>query len=69
MAQAVPSIEAPDLLTADQVIDRLLSDPALRRVAVICALPAVRHQGEWRFQKSDLDAWIARQRLCIAIKS
>jgi hypothetical protein len=50
-----------DLLTAEQVIDRLLEDAGLIRVAATCVLPAVRHKGSWRFRRSDLEAWIARQ--------
>jgi excisionase family DNA binding protein len=52
---------SPELLTTDQVMDRLLSDERLRRVAVTCVLPAVRVGQEWRFRKSDLDDWISRQ--------
>ncbi|HZR23974.1 MAG TPA: helix-turn-helix domain-containing protein [Vicinamibacterales bacterium] len=51
------------LLTSDQVMDRLLSDATLRRVAMTCVLPAVRCGTEWRYRKSDLDAWIAEQYL------
>jgi hypothetical protein len=50
------------LLTRDEVIDRLLADARLRRVASTCVLPAVRLGNEWRYRKSDLDAWIARHR-------
>ena len=50
-----------DLLTTEQVMDRLLSRPALRRAAVTCVLPAVRVGAEWRFRRDDLEAWIAVQ--------
>ena len=50
------------LLTSEEVVDRLLADAHLRRVATTCVLPAVRFGGEWRYRKSDLDAWIAQQR-------
>jgi excisionase family DNA binding protein len=50
-----------DLLTADDVIDRLLADANLRRVAATCVLPAVRVGSGWRFRRSDLDEWIRRQ--------
>jgi hypothetical protein len=43
------------------VIDRLLAQPLLRRMAVTCALPAVRVGVEWRFRHSDLEAWVAVQ--------
>ena len=58
-----PTVTDPtDLLTSDQVMDRLLADETLRRQAVTCVLPAVRHGSEWRYRKSDLDAWIQRHR-------
>jgi excisionase family DNA binding protein len=50
-----------DLLTADEVIDRLLEDANLRRVAATCVLPAVRVGSSWRFRRVDLDQWISRQ--------
>jgi hypothetical protein len=50
-----------DLLTADEVIDRLLEDANLRRVAATCVLPAVRVGDDWRFRRSDLNDWIRRQ--------
>lgn len=50
-----------ELLTTEQVIDRLLVDANLRRVAATCVLPAVRWGNVWRFRKVDLDEWIRRQ--------
>jgi hypothetical protein len=52
-----------DFLTSDQVIERLLSQPALRLRATTCVLPAVRVDSEWRFRRADLERWISRQ-LC-----
>jgi len=52
---------ATDLLTADEVIDRLLEDANLRRVAATCVLPAVRVGSDWRFRRSDLQEWIRGQ--------
>jgi hypothetical protein len=49
-----------DLLTADQVIERLL-DANLRRVAATCVLAAVRSGDNWRFRRADLNEWIRRQ--------
>lgn len=49
-------------LTSEEVIERLLEDPVLRRIASTCVLPAVRCGDEWRFRRSDLDQWIVRQR-------
>lgn len=54
--------EASEWLTSEQVVDRLLEDPLLRRTASTCVLPAVRCGDEWRFRRSDLDQWIDRQR-------
>ena len=54
--------ELPDLLTSDEVIQRLCEDSALRRVAISCVLPAVRFGDEWRFRRSDLEAWVTRQK-------
>ena len=50
-----------DFLTSDQVIERLLAQPDLRRHAATCVLPAVRVAGEWRFRRSDLETWIRAQ--------
>jgi hypothetical protein len=47
-----------EFLTSDQVIEHLLAQPSLRRRAATCVLPAVRVAGEWRFRRSDLEAWI-----------
>jgi hypothetical protein len=49
------------LLTSEQVMNRLLGDAKLRRVAITCVLPAVRWGAEWRYRKCDLDAWIDAQ--------
>jgi DNA integrity scanning protein DisA with diadenylate cyclase activity len=53
---------ANEFLTSEDVIDVLQKDPLLRRVALTCVLPAVRVGTEWRFRRTDLDEWIARQR-------
>jgi len=53
---------ANEFLTSEDVIDVLQKDPLLRRVALTCVLPAVRVGTEWRFRRTDLDDWIARQR-------
>lgn len=54
------SDEHTELLTSEEVIQRLHADAILRRVALTCVLPAVRCGNEWRFRRSDLEAWIAR---------
>jgi hypothetical protein len=51
---------AAELITSDEVIERLLAEPSLRRKALTCVLGAVRHGNEWRFRRSDLETWIAR---------
>ena len=48
------------MLTAEQVIDRLLAVGFVRGMAINCVLPAVRYGTEWRFRRTDLDAWIER---------
>jgi excisionase family DNA binding protein len=53
---------AADLLTTEQVMERLLADESLRRAAATCVLPAIRYGKEWRFRKTDLEAWILRRR-------
>jgi hypothetical protein len=50
------------LLTTDEVIDRLLEDANLRRVAATCVLPGMRIGSTWLFRESDLEEWIRRQR-------
>ena len=52
---------ATDLLTTDEVIDRLLEDASLRHIAGTCVLPAVRVGDGWRFRRTDLEEWIRRQ--------
>ena len=59
---ASPPPSATEFLTSDQVVEALEHDPELRRLAVSCVLPAVRVGDEWRFRRSDLEAWIAQQR-------
>lgn len=51
-----------ELLTAKQVMRRLLADPDLRQRQVTCALPAVRYGEGWRLLKSDLEEWIMCQK-------
>jgi excisionase family DNA binding protein len=58
--------DSGEWLTSDQVMDRLLEDPVLRRMASTCVLPAVRCGDEWRFRRSDLDQWIGRQKRTVA---
>ena len=53
--------EIGELLSSDQVMDRLLAEPALRRKAMACVLNAVKCGAEWRFRRRDLETWIARQ--------
>lgn len=58
----IAQTESADLLTSEEVIRRLCQDPALRRAAITCVLPAVRAADGWRFRRSDLDAWILKQK-------
>ena len=52
---------AEDLLTNEQVIDRLMASETLRRAALRCVLPGILIGTEWYFRRRDLEAWIARQ--------
>jgi excisionase family DNA binding protein len=56
-----PSPVPDELLTTEEVIDRLLADANLRLVAATCVLPAVRFGSGWRFRRADLEDWIRRQ--------
>ncbi len=53
--------EAGELLSGEEVLDRLLAEPRLRRRAVNCVLPAVKAGHEWRFRRRDLEEWIQLQ--------
>jgi hypothetical protein len=61
VSPAAPTPIDPHLLTTEEVMERLLASPHLKRIAATCVLPAVRHLGEWRFRRSDLEQWILRQ--------
>jgi hypothetical protein len=54
-------IAAEDLLTNEQVIDRLMTSETLRRAAIRCVLPGILIGREWYFRRRDLEAWIAGQ--------
>jgi hypothetical protein len=54
-------IAAEDLMTNEQVIDRLMMSETLRRAALRCVLPGILIGREWYFRRRDLEAWIARQ--------
>ena len=51
----------PGWITAEDVVDRLLSIKRLKRLASTCVLPAVRRDGQWMFRRNDLEAWIREQ--------
>jgi excisionase family DNA binding protein len=55
--------QANEFLTSDEVVQALENDPLLRRLAVACVLPAVRVGDEWCFRRSDLEAWVAQQKI------
>ena len=61
MESIAVAAEKDILLTADDVVERLLDSPRLREAASNCVLPAIRVGSGWRFRKRDLDEWIARQ--------
>jgi len=60
---ASPLPQANEFLTSDEVVQTLENDPVLRRLAVACVLPAVKVGDEWRFRRSDLEAWVAQQKI------
>ena len=51
-----------NLLTHEEVIERLCEIPEGRRYALTCVLPAVWCGDGWRFRERDLEAWIAQHR-------
>jgi hypothetical protein len=55
------NVAAEDLMTNEQVIDRLMMSETLRRAALRCVLPGILIGKEWYFRRGDLEAWIARQ--------
>jgi hypothetical protein len=56
-----PSRQRPQFLSSEEVVQRLLERPELRVVSATCVLPAIRIGGEWRFRRTDLDEWMAKQ--------
>ena len=62
MPTAQSTSDTSELLTTEQVMERLLAEPRLRRAATTCVLPAVKVDSEWRFRRADLEDWIERQR-------
>jgi hypothetical protein len=57
----LPETSETDLMTAEEVMDRLLDVAALKQLASTCVLPAIRRGNEWRFRRTDLEAWIVGQ--------
>jgi hypothetical protein len=51
-----------DLMSADEVFEHLGSIKQLKRLAWSCVLPAERVNGEWKFRRADLEAWIRDQK-------
>ncbi len=47
-------------MTAEEVMDRLMAAELLKRVASTCILPAIKRNGEWKFRRRDLEAWIRK---------
>lgn len=50
-----------DLITTDDVLDRLEAYPALKRAVASCVLPAQRVNDLVYFRSGDLEGWIRRQ--------
>jgi hypothetical protein len=53
--------DGAELLTSEEVVQRLVAVPSLRAYATRCVLPAVLVDNEWRFRRSDLEQWIEGQ--------
>jgi len=60
MTEETQTLDA-GLLTTEQVMDILIADARLRRVAATCVLAGVNVAGETHFRRQDLDEWINRQ--------
>lgn len=57
------AVISPDFLRTDEVLGYLRVTPrTIYRLIQTGDLPAVRIGGQWRFRRSDLDAWLNRQR-------
>jgi hypothetical protein len=50
-----------DLLSSNEVVERLLAHPVLRPLALTWNLPPVACGREVRYRRADLEAWILRQ--------
>jgi len=60
----------PSFLTTDDVLGYLRVTPrTIYRLIRDGELPAVRIGRQWRFRRSDLDAWLERQRASSCVKS
>jgi hypothetical protein len=55
-----------ELMTSEQILDRLQVEPALRSFALTCVLPAVRRGEDLRFRRRDLETWITRELTALA---
>ncbi len=55
--------ELQAFLTTDEVLDYLKTTPrTIYRLIRDGELPAIRLGRQWRFRRTDLDAWLERQR-------
>lgn len=62
MAYKGPSSESP-FLTTDEVLEYLkVNARTVYRLIKAGQLPAIRIGRQWRVRRSDLDAWLERQR-------
>ena len=66
--KAVLEHPGTELLTSEEVLDRLMAEPGLRMFAATCVLPAVRRGTEVRFRRCDLDAWIEQEVSALAFQ-
>ena len=59
-----PNSEDQTFLTTEEVLGYLQTTPrTIYRLIKTGELPAVRIGRQWRFRRTDLDAWVERQRL------
>ena len=61
------SATSPAFLTTEEVLGYLKVTPrTIYRLIRAGELPAVRIGRQWRFRRSDLDAWLNRQRTTVS---
>lgn len=62
-------MESPSMTVRDVAKYLNVDQKTVYRLAQKGDLPGFKVAGTWRFQKNDLDAWIAKQKAAVATKS